>query len=304
MYDPVMIKVKAATLTIDTVEQFFVEVSDREKPEALARVLKEERPEQAIIFVRTKIGADRLNRSLNDKGLRVKALHGDMSQGSRDGVMISFKDGREQAARGHRHRRARARHLGRQPRHQLRPAELARGVRAPDRAHRPRRPLGARDHARHRRSRARTSTRSASTRTPRSPSGRANGGAPPREGRHARRPPLDAPPEDAPPSERRAGGRPRQSESRRPRRTKPRAGQNDQADRRRRAAVRGLEPADVVSRDRGQLAARRRGRAERAHARAVQLRRGPARPRGGSCGKGQRHDRFAGVPIKLEVAGR
>jgi ATP-dependent RNA helicase DeaD len=32
---------------------------------------------------------------LNDKGLRVKALHGDMSQGSRDGVMIAFKDGRE-----------------------------------------------------------------------------------------------------------------------------------------------------------------------------------------------------------------
>src|SRR3954463_5355925 len=95
MYDPIMIKVKAATLTIDTVEHFFLEVPDREKPEALARVLKAERPEQAIIFVRTKIGADRLPRSLNDKGVRVKALHGDMSQGSRDGVMIAFKDGRE-----------------------------------------------------------------------------------------------------------------------------------------------------------------------------------------------------------------
>jgi ATP-dependent RNA helicase DeaD len=58
-------------------------------------VLKEERPDQAIIFVRTKIGADRLQRSLNDKGVRVKALHGDMSQGARDGVMIAFKDGRE-----------------------------------------------------------------------------------------------------------------------------------------------------------------------------------------------------------------
>src|SRR3954454_9371131 len=95
MYDPVTIKVRAATLTIDTVEQFYVEVSDREKPEALARVLKMEKPTQAIIFGRTKIGVDRLARSLNDKGLRVKALHGDMSQGSRDGVMIAFKDGRE-----------------------------------------------------------------------------------------------------------------------------------------------------------------------------------------------------------------
>jgi ATP-dependent RNA helicase DeaD len=95
MYDPQTIKVRAATLTIDTVEQFYVEVPEREKADALARVLKAERPTQAIIFGRTKIGVDRLARSLNDKGLRVKALHGDMSQGSRDGVMIAFKDGRE-----------------------------------------------------------------------------------------------------------------------------------------------------------------------------------------------------------------
>ncbi|HEX9966753.1 MAG TPA: helicase-related protein, partial [Solirubrobacterales bacterium] len=42
----------------------------------------------------TKIGASRLERTLKDKGLDVKALHGDMSQGSRDGVMIAFKDHR------------------------------------------------------------------------------------------------------------------------------------------------------------------------------------------------------------------
>src|SRR4051795_11623050 len=95
MYDPVTVKVKAATLTIDTVEQFYVEASDREKPEALTNVIKAERPEQAIVFVRTKIGVDRLARKLNDAGVRVKSLHGDMSQGTRDGVMIAFKGGRE-----------------------------------------------------------------------------------------------------------------------------------------------------------------------------------------------------------------
>jgi ATP-dependent RNA helicase DeaD len=95
MHDPVEIKVRAATLTIDTVDQYYVEVSDREKPEALVKVLKDERPEQAIVFARTKIGVDRLARRLGDGGLRVKALHGDMSQGSRDGVMIAFKSGRE-----------------------------------------------------------------------------------------------------------------------------------------------------------------------------------------------------------------
>jgi ATP-dependent RNA helicase DeaD len=95
MFDPITIKVRAAQLTIDTVDQSYLEVPEREKPDALARVLKAEDPEQAIIFARTKIGVDRLARRLDDLGLRVKALHGDMSQGSRDGVMIAFKGGRE-----------------------------------------------------------------------------------------------------------------------------------------------------------------------------------------------------------------
>src|SRR5215211_7550781 len=95
MHDPVWIKVRAATLTIDTVDHYYVEVPDREKPEALVRVLKDERPEQAIVFVRTKVGVDRLGRRLGDAGVRVKTLHGDMPQGQRDGVMIAFKGGRE-----------------------------------------------------------------------------------------------------------------------------------------------------------------------------------------------------------------
>jgi ATP-dependent RNA helicase DeaD len=94
LYDPVTVKVATATLTVDTVEQFALEVPSREKPDALARVLEAERPEQALVFVRTKIRCDQLYRSLRDKGMNVKALHGDMTQGSRDGVMISFKDGR------------------------------------------------------------------------------------------------------------------------------------------------------------------------------------------------------------------
>jgi ATP-dependent RNA helicase DeaD len=94
LYDPVTIKVKAATLTVETVEQFALEVSGREKPDALARVIEAERPSQAIVFVRTKIRCDQLYRTLRDRGFNVKALHGDMTQGARDGVMISFKEGR------------------------------------------------------------------------------------------------------------------------------------------------------------------------------------------------------------------
>jgi ATP-dependent RNA helicase DeaD len=94
LYDPVLVKVKAATLTIDTVEQFYLEVKPADKVDALGRVLKAERPEQALVFVRTKVRCDQLQRKLRDLGLNVRALHGDMSQGARDGVMISFKSGR------------------------------------------------------------------------------------------------------------------------------------------------------------------------------------------------------------------
>jgi ATP-dependent RNA helicase DeaD len=92
MYDPVTIKVTPKQLTVDAIEQAFVEVPARAKVDRLVEVLRAEEPEQAIIFCRTKIGARKLDDTLRDRGLRVKALHGDMTQGQRDGVMISFKE--------------------------------------------------------------------------------------------------------------------------------------------------------------------------------------------------------------------
>jgi ATP-dependent RNA helicase DeaD len=93
LYNPVTVKVKADTLTVDTVEQFALEVAAKDKTQALVDVLEAERPEQAIVFVRTKVRTDQLFRTLRDRGMNVRALHGDMSQGARDGVMISFKAG-------------------------------------------------------------------------------------------------------------------------------------------------------------------------------------------------------------------
>ncbi|HSI79514.1 MAG TPA: DEAD/DEAH box helicase [Solirubrobacterales bacterium] len=92
MYEPVTIKVTPRKLTVDAIEQAFVEVPGREKLSRLVEVLRAEEPEQAIIFCRTKIGAARLDEELRRKGLGVKALHGDMTQGARDGVMIAFKE--------------------------------------------------------------------------------------------------------------------------------------------------------------------------------------------------------------------
>jgi ATP-dependent RNA helicase DeaD len=101
MYDPEIIQVEAQTLTIDTVAQFQLPVETKAKPDKLVEVLRAEMSseneaegQQAIVFVRTKIRCDQLFRTLRDRGMNVRALHGDMSQGSRDGVMLAFKGGR------------------------------------------------------------------------------------------------------------------------------------------------------------------------------------------------------------------
>ncbi len=94
MYDPTIIQVEAATLTIDTVAQFQLPVERTRQGGQAGRGAARRDPDQAIVFVRTKIRCDQLFRTLRDRGMNVRALHGDMSQGSRDGVMLAFKGGR------------------------------------------------------------------------------------------------------------------------------------------------------------------------------------------------------------------
>jgi ATP-dependent RNA helicase DeaD len=99
LYDPVTVVVKAATLTIDTVAQFQLPVDAKGKADKLVEVLSAEAGggkdgTQTLVFVRTKIRCDQLFRTLRDRGMNVRALHGDMTQGSRDGVMLAFKGGR------------------------------------------------------------------------------------------------------------------------------------------------------------------------------------------------------------------
>ena len=92
MYDPITISITPKKLTVDAIAQAYVEVEPKDKTDRLIEILKAEEPEQAIVFCRTKIGTARLDRTLRDRGIPAKALHGDMSQGQRDGVMISFKE--------------------------------------------------------------------------------------------------------------------------------------------------------------------------------------------------------------------
>ena len=69
-------------------------VEPRDKLDALEAFLAEAQPRCAIIFARTKIGTQRLADDLKRRGHKVRALHGDMSQGSRDSVMIAFRNQR------------------------------------------------------------------------------------------------------------------------------------------------------------------------------------------------------------------
>ena len=195
LYDPVDVKVEVGDADRRHASSSSSSTSSPgDKAEKLVEVLAAEQPDQAIVFVRTKIRCDQLYRTLRDRGMNVKALHGDMSQGQRDGVMLVVQGRPRADPRRDRRRRARPRHLDRHARHQLRRADLARRLRAPHRAHRPRRALGPRDHVRRAAPEARARGDRAPHRHRRSRRGAAGAHTAPAPGRRAPAPALQAAP--------------------------------------------------------------------------------------------------------------
>ncbi|MDR1962797.1 MAG: DEAD/DEAH box helicase [Planctomycetaceae bacterium] len=81
-------------LAVETIEQFYVTVDPERKFDALVYLLNEQQPNQAIIFTRTKRGADRLARLLAKQVESLAAIHGDLAQGERDRVMTQFRAGK------------------------------------------------------------------------------------------------------------------------------------------------------------------------------------------------------------------
>jgi superfamily II DNA/RNA helicase len=73
-------------------EHRFVPIGDGERLEALIAELERDR-DRAIVFVRTKRGADRLVKRLDARGLRSVAIHGNKSQGQRDRALSRFQSG-------------------------------------------------------------------------------------------------------------------------------------------------------------------------------------------------------------------
>jgi superfamily II DNA/RNA helicase len=79
--------------TVEEVEHRFVPVTDGTKVDALVRLLGSDR-ELALVFVRTKRGADRLVTKLLAKGVRAAAMHGDMQQSARERTLARFEAGK------------------------------------------------------------------------------------------------------------------------------------------------------------------------------------------------------------------
>jgi ATP-dependent RNA helicase DeaD len=93
MKDPTIVRVKAKEMTVSNIDQYYLELREGEKFEALARLFDIQTPELAIVFGRTKRRVDELASALNLRGYLAEGIHGDLSQAKRLSVLKKFKEG-------------------------------------------------------------------------------------------------------------------------------------------------------------------------------------------------------------------
>jgi ATP-dependent RNA helicase RhlE len=91
--DPIRHEIEDARPVIQSADHRFVPVDEHHKVQKLVELLNEER-ELALVFVGTKRGAERLKARLKSKGVNALAIHGDMTQGSRQRALDSFASGK------------------------------------------------------------------------------------------------------------------------------------------------------------------------------------------------------------------
>ncbi len=92
---PVSVEIKHKTLTVPTVQQQYIYVSEKQKLDVLTRLLETEtvEGESILIFARTKIGAADLVEKLQARGYSAESMHGDMNQLMRERVIRGMKAG-------------------------------------------------------------------------------------------------------------------------------------------------------------------------------------------------------------------
>ena len=91
--NPASVKVDPVSSTVDSISQTMYMVDKVNKKFLLAELLKRPEVENALVFTRTKHGADRVVSDLERMGVRSMAIHGDKSQSARQAAMGQFKKG-------------------------------------------------------------------------------------------------------------------------------------------------------------------------------------------------------------------
>ena len=90
---PVLVEIGARSTPVEAVAQWIVEVSQAAKVPALVHLLKDSTLQSVLVFSRTKHGADRIARKLEDAGIRCATLHSNRTQGQRILALKRFKSG-------------------------------------------------------------------------------------------------------------------------------------------------------------------------------------------------------------------
>jgi len=93
LYRPVRIEVTPKKVTVEKIEQFMAVVDNADKPSVLEKLLFQEEVSRAIVFTRTKHGANRVAKKLVKAGIVAEAIHGNKSQNARQRALEAFKSG-------------------------------------------------------------------------------------------------------------------------------------------------------------------------------------------------------------------
>jgi len=91
--DPVRVEVSQAGKIADKVTHAVHFVTKDEKKSLLISLLNENKTNRSLVFARTKHGAERLMRQLEEAGFNAASIHGNKSQGQRDRAISNFRDG-------------------------------------------------------------------------------------------------------------------------------------------------------------------------------------------------------------------
>ncbi|MDR1695758.1 MAG: DEAD/DEAH box helicase [Endomicrobium sp.] len=90
---PETVKVVSEKLTVPLIEQYYFDIREHQKLEALTRCLDMYDPKLSLVFCNTKRRVDEVTSSLQARGYSADAIHGDMNQSQRDRVMAKFRSG-------------------------------------------------------------------------------------------------------------------------------------------------------------------------------------------------------------------